>query len=207
MTDYTIIFTTVGASAVTGLGGYLTARIQSTATIRQAEAENERLRQQHSQAHFDNRQNTYHQLLNALSARHAMLQKLMWAAEEPEDEEALKREFENAKSGFQRDVSAVLNGVRLFGTAPVKEAADAVGDALGELDSVQLQALMDADEPTFAVRALISLAAGDEERDELNKAIHRLVDAMREDVAPDIKEKPVEQRRRWFGPRSGHDKT
>ncbi len=76
MTDWTLITTTLGASAISAMSAYLIAKRGAEATARQVEAETtrargqteaetERLRAQHREDHLRNRQGTYHRFVVA----------------------------------------------------------------------------------------------------------------------------------------------
>jgi hypothetical protein len=77
VTDWTTVATTLGAAGIAGLGGlaggWYGARKTAEVSIKQVEADNERLREQHREDHLRNRQGTYHNLLNALAAFRSLL--------------------------------------------------------------------------------------------------------------------------------------
>jgi hypothetical protein len=120
VTDWTIILTTLGAAGLTGGFGYLGIR-RSTGVTRkqieaemartreQIEAERERLRDEHREANRQNRQGTYHNLLNA----------------DIELAGALGQGISDAQQAFVK-FSYLGNGAVLFGTEAVKNAVTAV---------------------------------------------------------------------------------
>jgi len=72
--DWTTIVTAIGASTVAGVTGYASARYSGKVAMRQIEAENERLREQHREDHLRNRQGTYHEFIQADLAMSIALQ-------------------------------------------------------------------------------------------------------------------------------------
>lgn len=114
MADWTVILTAVGASAASGGFGYLAAKQVARASIRQAEtqhatalaqieAENARLREQHKEAHLQNRQGTYHRFLNVESEFRGKVER----------GEVTIEDF--------RDFHALGMGVEIFGARPVRD--------------------------------------------------------------------------------------
>lgn len=187
MSDWTIVVTTLGASGITGLVGYASAKWQGNVALDQARMENERLEAQHREDHLRNRQATYHDFLDyaATWERIATTTRQIFGEDEP-NEEARAR-GEEADRRFRH----LLNGVLLFGTEPVRQAAR-------ELERIQTQitaewwARIDGERvrrrqqgPDAQRRPEpVGFAFPIERREEWEAALERLIDAMRADVAP-----------------------
>jgi hypothetical protein len=63
--DWTTILTTFGAAGIAAAGGWYGARKTAEVSLKQADAENERLREQHREDHLRNRLGTYHDFVAA----------------------------------------------------------------------------------------------------------------------------------------------
>lgn len=163
-----INWTLLLATSVTGLTaivvsivGYLASRLSATSAARQTEAETERLRVTHEEAHRQHRQGVYHDLLNVerkwvLLASDALDSGDFTILNDPDDPGPL--------------LYVHLNGVVMFGTRLVAEAAVVYLHAF--------QAARVHMRHHNAEHALSSL-------DEVYDARRRLINAMRVDVAPD----------------------
>jgi hypothetical protein len=114
VTDWTLIVTTLGTASITGGLGYLVAKRNGDVALRGIEAENDRLREQHREDHFRNRQGTYHNFLNvdrALRYRLALSGK--------------HRSAEEIVTLFTK-LDETYNGVILFGSPRVIETIEPV---------------------------------------------------------------------------------
>ncbi len=111
VTDWTVILTSIGTASVAGVVGFKAAAMQARVSLRGIEAENGRLREQHKEDHFRHRQGVYHDFLDA-----EML--LLRAGMSSEGD------LQVVLAGFSHARNAVL----LFGSEPVKEAAESLFD-------------------------------------------------------------------------------
>jgi hypothetical protein len=166
MTDWTLILTSVGTSAVAGsLTGwfvYLGAKRSGAVALRGVEAENERLREQHREDHFRHRQGVYHDFLDV---DRALMRRSPRVTEMPMEEiEALFVALEHT-----------YNAVLLFGTPAVIGAAETLIERWGEVSDRGEE----LDDEAWEHRVSIAV---DELRGELIQARTDLVRAMRDDV-------------------------
>src|SRR5438034_4214462 len=115
--DWTLVVTTLGAAGIAGASGYMAAWRQGSVALRQVEAENERLRDQHREDHFRHRQGVYHGLLNV----EREFARAMAVTRENFDE----RRMADWMARFHHAYNAVM----LFGTDHVREAASDLADA------------------------------------------------------------------------------
>jgi hypothetical protein len=167
VTDWTLILTTVGATigaaGITGLSSYHLARKNGEVALRQVEAENERLRAQHSEDHLRNRQGTYHNFLNAE-------RRFEWRV--------LRGEATQDDFLMFNDIA---NGVALFGAQPVAAVAAKLVSEYGAVFSAAQQAgRTDAPGSPDQISA-----AYQTRKDVITQKRSALVHAMRADVAPD----------------------
>jgi hypothetical protein len=130
VSDWTIVATTLGASAITGAVGYFSAKWQGKVGLEQANQETRRLRLQHQEDHLRNRQNTYHEFLDEAATweRTKATTDAIFGVEvqTPEQEETWQER--------NRRFRHLLNGVYLFGTEPVRRAAKDLFDLHTDFD-------------------------------------------------------------------------
>lgn len=163
MADWSITATTLGASAITGAVGYFGARLQAAASIRQVDAENERLRVQNAEDHLRNRQTTYHRLLDLLHN----FDIAAWSG---------PGVGQSAFQTFLFEFGHLHNGAILFGTDDVSTAAKNLGAAIGQVEFHVGIGTTPFDE---------ALSEGlDAMGHEIATARRNLTEAMRRDVAP-----------------------
>ena len=179
MAGWTIVATTLGASAITGAVGYWSAWLQSRVGLEQARVELERLRIQHREDHLRNRQTTYHLFLDATTDAERLREgtRAIFDAT-PLDDSALRR-LDEQQTTFRH----LLNGVRLFGTANVRTAADTVDAAYVSFTVEWWTRIRTARQQGLDVKQADVLPM--EQMETVQDAIVQLVDAMRADVAPD----------------------
>jgi hypothetical protein len=175
VTDWTVILTAVGASAVSGTFGYLAARQGAKASIRQAEtqhatalaqieAENARLREQHKEDHLRNRQGTYHRFLNVESEFRGKLER----------GEVTHEDF--------RDFHAVGMGVEIFGARPVRDISrQVVAGWRTIVEELNRRTREEGEDLRTAAKA--ALAQHDPA---MNNLRGELYEAMRADIAADV---------------------
>jgi hypothetical protein len=102
-------------SAVVGaVGGYVGKARVAQAEVDRAKTENERLRDEHEEKHFQHRQGVYHELLNT----HAELRARFDARGERYSESYFEQTLERLR--------VQVNGVAIFGKRDVAEAARAL---------------------------------------------------------------------------------
>lgn len=164
MSNATTVLLATGPAAITGLtagvAGYLTARLGSESSIRQADVQIEQLNLQNCESNRRERQAAYHQLLNHLRLGNEMLVSLV-----------LVGQLDYEKSGpWSATFDDLANAVALYGTELVRQRVDELSTFINSLQ------LNRPDQPD-ALTARQKLSAYDTRR-------RSLVDAMREDVAP-----------------------
>jgi hypothetical protein len=162
VTDWTIILTSVGAAAVSGGFGYAAARATTKASLRQVEGENERLRAQHREDHLRNRQGTYHHFLNVDRRFTSLLLR-----------------GETSQDSFNEWHDAAM-GILLFGSAGARQATERLTDEVAEMFKVA-RARVGGIEPLGTADVLTAWV---EREEAINGAKARLLEAMRDDVAP-----------------------
>jgi hypothetical protein len=171
-----------GATAVIGyLFGDRSSQRSTDANIRQIEsendrvvqqitAENDRLREQRREDHLRNRQSTYHKFMTADTLMNAMF------SHGAQRERVTREQYDNMSQEFLH----LFNGVRLFGTQPVIDAAF-------ELNSVHYQVferfIADQSSRPFAEKMAEAYFS---HGDALVDARVLCFDAMRLDVAADL---------------------
>jgi hypothetical protein len=172
-TDWTVVLTaglSVLGALFGGLLGYLGARQQARVSIRQTEAENERLRDQHREDHLRNRQGTYHRFLTLDRKYVAVFRGNLTLGRSATEEEAaaVVDAYEEAS-----------DGVVLFGT----ESASAAVLELQELWRSVLEEMNQRGGGGTDFQRVASEVVG-ERREELRAARRQVIEAMRTDVAP-----------------------
>lgn len=157
-----INWTVVLAGAVTGLTailvgliGVYSTKLTANVTKTQIEAETERLREAHKEAHLQHRQGVYHDLLN--TERRGIRVIVDTAARREDRWESLRALYEH------------VNGAVLFGTEEVARQAVHLARILNEV-----RGLIDKGEEI-----------PQETREAWLHTRRRLVDSMRRDIAPD----------------------
>jgi hypothetical protein len=122
----TVNWTVIAASAVTGitavivgLVGYLSTRVTTSVARQQIEAETGRLRAQHEETRFQDRQNIYREFMQNERAAVALMNDA--TATIPDRLDGL------------RDIRNLLNGLLLFGTKEVADQAAAISIRLKEV--------------------------------------------------------------------------
>ncbi len=179
MTDWTLITTTLGASAIAATSAYLIAKRGAEATARQVEAgttrareqieaENERLRAQHREDHLRNRQGTYHRFVAGEYRYMETFRNLaagLTATSDPAD-------------WYYEFVTLAL-GVELFGTEKVRKAGSVVLAASSKATTEMNVATSEGVPPIDAAKAAYEANAK-----VINAARAALIQEMRGDVAP-----------------------
>jgi hypothetical protein len=176
MADWTLITTTLGASAISATTAYLIAKraaettagqvaAETTRIREQIEAENERLRVQHQEDHLRNRQGTYHAFLNV---ERDLQSRFAFGATLPRGEYD-----EWAELFFSH-----FNGVLLFGPESLRPPMEWLRSAHG---SVYEDYMKDKSPRSFGEKMGAAYHA---HLEDLLAAREACLDAMRADVAP-----------------------
>jgi hypothetical protein len=179
VTDWTLITTTLGASAISASSAYLIAKRGAESTARQVEAEttrvreqiegeNERLRAQHREDHLRNRQGTYHRFVAG--------------------EYRYMETFRNLAAGlpvmsdpadWYYEFITLALGVELFGTENVRDAGSVL---LAAWSKATIEMNLATSEGVAQAEA--ARAAYESNAEAINAARAALIREMRGDVAP-----------------------
>jgi hypothetical protein len=156
----------VAPAGITGLLGYFAARLGANGTIRQVEAEKERLRAQYDQAARDHRQNYYHQAMNALERlRQGLTFSLPFAT----------GEF----MPWLETWRTIVTGVVVFGTDGARVAAEAMNRVVIEIEDT-----LEAPEGAYFFPLADVRTSHAELWQSFIETRDELLAGMREDVAP-----------------------
>jgi hypothetical protein len=164
VTDWTIVLTTLGSAGIAASAGWYAARKTAEVSLRQADAENERLREQHREDHLRNRQGTYHEFLSADRNMGRTLGEDI-RPEQVEEIEALYARWSHLSVGLQ-----------LFGSEDVTRAGRALVDEYASVGRA-----LEGNDPDAAEDAAAAYRAA---QARINDARDVLLIAMRNDVGP-----------------------
>jgi len=174
MTDWTTILTAVGASGVTGLVGYYTAKRNAEMSARAIEAENnrlrtqieadaEKLREEHRDVHLRTRRDAY---VDFLEAERGLRGRVISGRIESGDFDRFHR---------------IAMTVEVFGARDVRDLVRQLVHVWGQFMPEWAERVGAGDDPVASGRA----TAGKHDP-AMNEIRGNLYEAMRADVAPDV---------------------
>jgi hypothetical protein len=149
---------------IAGAVGYYGARLQSQVSIRQVDAEGERLHVEHAEIERQRRLDSYHNFLTLLYRLDAMM-----AGFAPLSKET----FDSWLDDFQ----SLYGGIDLYGTGSVRECMSEVKNAL---DEVGMDAQHLRGNGTFEKKFADAYSRG---RKRLIQTVELAIEAMRQDIA------------------------